>query len=343
MIRTVLPGYEQHIRRLPLSSSRPSDRLVWLPQKNGKYSVRSGYGLSVSETIPERQRNFNWQKNIWKLQTVPKVKQFLWRAVVEAFPVGVELVRRGIQVDFACKICGNPETITHVLRDCQLARKVWNLAPLRTQSHLNTVLCLDFLAHILSMVSLPPIEVSTTSLPAWICWNLWTPRNHRIFSDTTYSAYEIITKAICDARAWQEAQSSLRKPQSPQVVTSPPPTLSVICNVDAAWHADSGHCGLGFTFRPLEEDWPLQHSASPLISVVDAGYASLQVRSDSQTLMNLLNSQDTHTEIHAIVNDIRLLALSFSLISFIFVPCTDNVEADTLAKDALRALLYHIE
>ncbi|ESQ46128.1 hypothetical protein EUTSA_v10000670mg [Eutrema salsugineum] len=226
---------------------------------------------------------------------MPKVKQLLWRAAVDALPVRVELVRRRIQVDFGCKICGNPKTITHVLKNCQFARKVWDLAPLKARPHLNMVLCLDFLAFILSLLSFPLTGISATSLPVWICWNLWTTRNHQIFSNTTYSAGEVITKALEEANAWQEAQTSLQKLQA------------VLCNIDAAWHTDSGSCGMGFTFRLPMEKSPVQHSTShhfissalaaeawalreALISAIDAGYESLQVLSDSQILMNLINS-----------------------------------------------------
>ncbi|ESQ51250.1 hypothetical protein EUTSA_v10017605mg [Eutrema salsugineum] len=264
---------------------------------------------------------------IWNLRTLPKVKQFLWRAAVEALPVGVELVRRGFQVDFGCKICGIRETITHVLRVCQFTREVWTLALLKAHPHLNSVLCLDFLAFIPSLMSLPPTGISATSLPIWICWNLWITRNHRLFADTAYTAREVISEALGEARAWKEAQSSLQKPQASQATTTlPPPAISVICNVDATWHAES-------------EAWALREA---LFSAIDVGFDEMQVRSDSQVLINLINSQETHTEIYAIVNDLRQLVLSFSLISSHYVPRLNNVEADTLAKNALRALKYQV-
>ncbi|XP_024007904.1 uncharacterized protein LOC112083915 [Eutrema salsugineum] len=262
-IQEVIPDCEHLIRLLPLSASLPPDRLVWLPSKNGKYDVRSGYGITSSDHIPDLQRTFNWQKNIWRLRTAPKIKHFLWKAAAEALPVGVQLVNRGIQIDFACKICGAPETVTHVIRDCQFARGVWELAPLREQHHLATVHVLEFLARIPTLTSLPPSGLPAASLPSWICWNLWTARNRRIFSDTVFSEQEVLTKAISDARIWQTAQETTHL--SKCTPSGEPPTIvlaNISCSVDAAWDATSQSCGLGIVFNLREENQTLTFSSS---------------------------------------------------------------------------------
>lgn len=54
-IQATIPYFEPIIHLIPVSSSRPRDRLVWLPVKNGRYNVISWYGLTSSETIPEVQ------------------------------------------------------------------------------------------------------------------------------------------------------------------------------------------------------------------------------------------------------------------------------------------------
>ncbi|XP_024013044.1 uncharacterized protein LOC18020383 [Eutrema salsugineum] len=127
--------------------------------------------------------------------------------------------------------------------------------------------------------------------------------------------------------------------------------------VDAAWHLESKNCGMGIIFManmeeperrsshsrrlvtsaPAVEAWAIWES---LIISVDHGFGEIQVLSDSQVLVNLLNSQETHTDIHAIVTDIRLLALSFSVISFSYVPRSLVSEADMLVKEALQTLMY---
>lgn len=53
------------------------DEYVWLPEKNGDYSTKSGYSLSKLNATPDIDLTFNWKQNIWKLSTSPKLKHFL--------------------------------------------------------------------------------------------------------------------------------------------------------------------------------------------------------------------------------------------------------------------------
>lgn len=107
----------------PLSSSRRPDALIWLPSKKGEYSSKSGYALLTLPEAPPCHTNFNWQSNVWRLKTTPKMKHLVWKAAVGALPVSEQLHRRGIQIDQACKRCGAGETVLLVFRDCVLLGK----------------------------------------------------------------------------------------------------------------------------------------------------------------------------------------------------------------------------
>ncbi|ESQ46345.1 hypothetical protein EUTSA_v10000453mg [Eutrema salsugineum] len=87
------------------------------------------------------------------------------------------------------------------------------------------------------------------------------------------------------------------------------------------------------------EAWVLRET---LLLAIDNGFDEIQMLSDSQSLVSVLNSYETHTEIHSIVNDIRQLTIFFSLISFCFIPRSVNDEADSNTKDTLRALMFPI-
>lgn len=75
-----------------------------------------------------------------------------------------------------------------------------------------------------------------------------------------------------------------------------------------------------------------------LIYAVYLGCESITVRSDSQTLIRLLNSSESRIDVDVLVDDIRELVVSFDSIVFQFVPRTLNVAADNLTKNALLAL-----
>ena len=105
MIRQHLPQYEDIIRLIIPSSSRPLDRLVWLPEPSGKYSTKSGYRKLFEDKAILTPDSFNWMSNVWKLHYPPKLHHFLWRALNNALPVGTLLATRGIDLELKCKIC----------------------------------------------------------------------------------------------------------------------------------------------------------------------------------------------------------------------------------------------
>lgn len=56
---------------------------------------------------------------------LPKVRSFIWKLLSRAIAVKEGLVRRGLQVANTCPICTEPESIEHLILDCQWARRVW--------------------------------------------------------------------------------------------------------------------------------------------------------------------------------------------------------------------------
>lgn len=77
-ITRYLPQYEATILRLITSSSPAPDSLVWLPEKTGVYSTKTGYGLGMSSHFETgaTPTTFNWTKSIWNVKTAPKIKRF---------------------------------------------------------------------------------------------------------------------------------------------------------------------------------------------------------------------------------------------------------------------------
>ncbi|KAK7836380.1 putative ribonuclease h protein [Quercus suber] len=64
---------------------------------------------------------------IWKAFTISKIKCFVWLCYHKSVPVNTVLVARGMDVSPVCQLCREGlESILHVLRDCQIARNLWN-------------------------------------------------------------------------------------------------------------------------------------------------------------------------------------------------------------------------
>jgi len=123
-IQKHFPLLEATICQLIPSKNKTKDALVWLPEKRGSYSTKSGYAISKLHQRAPIQEAFNWQLNIWKVRVPPKLKMFLWKLKRKALPVGNNLAVRGILCASPCKRCDEVESELHILLACPFAKKV---------------------------------------------------------------------------------------------------------------------------------------------------------------------------------------------------------------------------
>ena len=179
-------------------------------------------------------------------------------------------------------------------------------------------------------------------------------RNRLIFENKSWSEDELIRKVLYDACAWEEVSQAV-KHSSPRCTRHALPTSElkgISCFTDGAWNPISGHSGQGWAFVNPSGDVIRHYSsnrlhvATPIVAealavkaaLLDAvthDFLQLNVFSDSKSLVNLLNSSSSTVLLHSVLFDIRVLCGRFDSISFSFVSRSDNVVADSLAKNAL--------
>lgn len=129
-----------YIQRLRLSSQIDHDLLGWHYTSSGSYSVKSGYWLAMhirendDDVLPPPGLP-EFKEQIWKLQTAPKLKHFLWRMLSNAMPIDTILIQRGIITDPQCRRCCQEEesmhhlfsiVIMHKLYGAELDYQIWN-------------------------------------------------------------------------------------------------------------------------------------------------------------------------------------------------------------------------
>jgi hypothetical protein len=126
----------QRILEIPLNNQGFDDFIAWHYNKNGRYSVRSGYHIQWKHTFGARQGqlalpgssaiNPVW-KELWRLKIPSKCKIFLWRALHAIIPLKSILVNRHIGTSGQCPICQQaPEDLIHLLFQCEMVRDLWN-------------------------------------------------------------------------------------------------------------------------------------------------------------------------------------------------------------------------
>ena len=122
------------IIHIPLSKRDVPDTVVWLPNKDGVSSVKSGYGIArllsketngMEGSSAGQNSGLIWQR-LWKLHVPNKIKIFRWRACHDILPTKENLAQRRITGDSVCELCQQgSESGIHVLWECGVARDVW--------------------------------------------------------------------------------------------------------------------------------------------------------------------------------------------------------------------------
>ena len=95
------------------------DTLAWKYSKDGDFSATSAYDLASAKDKGLQSFSGKW---LWKLDTLPKIKHFIWLCFHHSVPVRQILNTRGISCNTCCPLCQcQDESIIHLLRDCPFA------------------------------------------------------------------------------------------------------------------------------------------------------------------------------------------------------------------------------
>lgn len=95
------------------------DTLAWKYSKDGDFSATSTYDLASAKDKGLQSVSGKW---LWKLDTLPKIKHFIWLCLHHGVPVRQILNTRGISCNTCFLLCQcQDESIIHLLRDCPFA------------------------------------------------------------------------------------------------------------------------------------------------------------------------------------------------------------------------------
>lgn len=203
----------------------------------------------------------------------------------------------------------------------------------------------------------PSFRNSGSSLPLGILAAMEGSEQPDFWKQSVFRARSSL-KILIDARDWQEAHLSVKASSIVKMKTHTQGTdkNTTSCSLDAIWNSVSLDYGIGGIFTSQSNGTLSQGSTScrfvsswlvaealalkaALIAASNSEIRELNVFSDSQSLIMLLNSGSVINELKIILFDILCLSRSFSSsIRFMFVLRLANESVDTLAKSTLRSL-----
>jgi hypothetical protein len=357
------------ILNIHLSPTSQLDKLCWVPNSNGIHSVRSAYLTDQNErfTTSGPLPKSDWN-SLWKAKISPRHKILLWKLAWDILPTKATLAARIPAIDTTCHLCNaQVETALHIFTQCPITQSIWLTSPWPIHpNRLPFTSISDWVAFILNPGQHLNLQLqeaqSFTLLASVICDQVWFHRNKMLKSihpspaSTTsqtitptspppHLAHEILKTFLFHQQAWefssQHTTIPTHKPWSP-----PPPGWHKI-NFDAAVRPNQvylaaicrNHMGR-ITHAWLSADshgdslWAEAKAALFAVSsALASGLDSIIFEGDSlQVISSLQNSATSpHWSISNIINDINVLALSFSCISFSHVLRAANTLAHSFA------------
>ena len=112
------------IIRITIPASPTPDKLIWVKDPKGKFTVKSAYHASQLPTSNGTIENI-WQ-DLWKLKIHNRTKMLLWRIGSSALPTEKMLAQRIGGQDTLCHLCGAAEeSDIHLFFECSIAKAIW--------------------------------------------------------------------------------------------------------------------------------------------------------------------------------------------------------------------------
>ena len=359
------------ILRIPLSHRHTLDVVVWQHNKQGVYSVRSGYHVARQIMNDEHRVETStgpvggklWT-TIWKTNVPNKIKVFSWRACHDILPTRANLVRRKIIKDDACMLCsGVPETGVHAIWECAVAMDVWAGCLTKLQKSGQGQRDVLDLFHEM-MTRLSSTEFKLFLVQSWMIWNQrnvvthggivkdprWLNNRAREFLDEFHQSREQLhtptSYSGASVRAWQPPLSPVFK-----------------LNFDAAIFEDLSCSGVGAIIRndkgeamasmsargpPVydSEEAEILACRKAMEFATDAGFTELIVEGDNAVVMQTVMAPGAiQSRLGHIIQDIQWLSQGLRWVSFSCVNRGANSVAHVLARYAkhVREDMYWME
>ena len=126
-----LPVDADTILKIPLSFNLRKDRIIWIGNKKGEFSVKSVYFIAInlleSSEVMECSSSDPFLP-LWKLDLPEKVKIFSWRACLKGLPTLANMYLKGLCTNLFCPVCDEGvECLSHYLISCDFALSIWAL------------------------------------------------------------------------------------------------------------------------------------------------------------------------------------------------------------------------
>jgi hypothetical protein len=189
--------------RTPLLEEVKEDQLVWQDERNGIYSVRSGYKRymkDISRGLNNKVEG-DW-KCLWRISAPPKTKHLLWRVCRGCLPVRVRLHLRHVPCPTLCPLCLNDdEDDWHAFFGCVESKRVWNEVGLGAVMNPRIQRATNVQSLIFEICR--DEEETIVGTVAVVMWFIWNNRNNWVWNEVKEPTRGIAMSALHLIREWR--------------------------------------------------------------------------------------------------------------------------------------------
>ncbi|KAL0007753.1 hypothetical protein SO802_009255 [Lithocarpus litseifolius] len=342
---------KQVIQATPISLiGRGKDVLAWSESPQGKFDLKSAYKFAKGFDAKSKLES----KWIWKADTLPRKKSFLWQCAHNSIRVKAYFARRGVVEEVNCPICQEEvDTVLHALRDYSRVRLVWRKLGVKVgdwvfwESNLQTWINYNGIQN--KVVT--PANMPWKVVFPFAVWLIWKSRNHSMFRGKNMSsnfAADILKqvteyvhcaaspralthKSIQQIR-WERPLGGWKKQNTDGSVIESSSMASygvVVRDEEGIWIAGFTR-RIGVTTSFEAELWGLRDG---LMFCSNLNISSLVVELDAKAIVDvLLNANYVNNVISPFLDDCRLLMTLFSRLQVNHCYREANKCADKLAR-----------
>ncbi|XP_074292500.1 uncharacterized protein LOC141619383 [Silene latifolia] len=344
----------QIIMGMPIARADMGDFVYWEDDDAGLYTVKKGYGVA--------------QRNLWPLVSTEKDNSRLGLAL-EGF------VKKTLWQLPGPKSCSSIETLNHLFRDCEVARRLWlgSYLGIRTDALDSLDVKIWIKNWVLYLLKLDDSNVGILSFLSTL-WTIWKVRNNNSFNDPfcnivgAIKLYEAQFNQVMNAT---RHNVDLGSPGfdiqhtddfSSSIVQQLKTGNEILmygnitdCQrhfvyVDASWSSNR-HTGIGWVCTSTSRQEEHQHKSTYAQSAEQAEckailqvlnwaikkrFLHISIASDClRILTQILDGKSTNHLTISLLRDISQAATNFHCISFSFISRTCNTIAHDLANRAI--------
>lgn len=167
------------------------DEIRWRWTPDGEYSTKSAYRIQFEGTFSKLKL-----MPIWKAKAEAKCRFFTWTLLHKKILTANNLMKRHWSNDPICILCQqDPETPTHLCKDCIFSKQVWRFLKLWFGlSALDTVTMEGSLHNFWRKCRRKfeiPERRKIDGLFIYYWWNIWKERNRRTFQNKSLQPKEV--------------------------------------------------------------------------------------------------------------------------------------------------------